>query len=125
MMVGAVGIVGGVFLVVGALLILLAGVGVTRFGDVFSRMHAAAKAPVLGIMFVGIGTAISVGTMAVAVSVALIVVLQLIAGPVGAHVLGRSVYYGVRPKVGDIDELAEYNARADRDGGERPGDDDE
>lgn len=106
----ALDLVGGVFLVIGALLILLAAVGVTRFTDIFSRMHAAAKAPVLGIMFVGVGAVMMVRTTSVAISIGLIVVLQLIAGPVGAHVLGRSVYYRSRGRMDAVDELAAANA---------------
>lgn len=102
-------LLGGIFLVIGATFILLAGIGAVRFPDIYSRMHAAAKAPALGILCIGIGVALSVRTTTVIVSVLLVVVLQLIAGPVGAHVLARSVYYGMRPKMDSIDELADAN----------------
>ena len=99
--------IGGVFLVVGALFILLAGVGVVRFPGTFSRMHAAAKGPALGVIGLAIGTALSIRTSQAVVTVTLVVVLQLIAGPVSAHLLGRSIYRRTSRPVEGIDELAD------------------
>ncbi len=92
-------------LVIGALFMVLAGVGVVRFEDIFSRMHAAAKGPALGILLVGAGTALSIRTMQATVVVILVIVLQLIGGPVGTHLLGRSVYRRSRPPLMGPDEL--------------------
>lgn len=98
-------IVAGVFLIIGAAFIALAGVGVFRFDDTFSRMHAAAKAPALGLLCVGLGTALSIRTVPATVIVALVVVLQLLAGPVSSHLLGRSIYLRARPDLQGVDEL--------------------
>jgi multicomponent Na+:H+ antiporter subunit G len=108
-------LLGGVFLVIGSLFILLAAVGVVRFDDIYARMHAGAKAPALGVLGVGVGAALTIGTVAAVVTVLLIVLLQLIAGPVGAHILARSVYRRLRPELDGPDELAEAEA-ADRGG---------
>jgi multicomponent Na+:H+ antiporter subunit G len=93
------------FLVVGALFMLLAAVGVVRFDDVYSRMHAAAKGPALGVILLGAGAALSIRTMNATVVVILVIVLQLIGGPVGTHLLGRSVYRRSRPPLMGPDEL--------------------
>ena len=98
-------IVAGVFLIIGASFIALAGVGVFRFDDTFSRMHAAAKAPALGLLCIGIGTVLSIRTVPATVVVGLVVVLQLLAGPVSSHLLGRSVYLRARPELQGRDEL--------------------
>ncbi len=108
-------VVAGVFLVVGAGFVLLAAVGVVRFHDTFSRMHAAAKAPALGLLCIGIGTVLSVRSVAATVGVVLITVLQLIAGPVSAHLLGRSVYRRARPDLQGPDELLQVVADESRD----------
>ena len=100
--------VGGVFLIAGSALILLAAVGVVRFEDIYARTHAGAKAPALGVLAISIGVALSIGTTEAAVTAVLVVVLQLIAGPVGAHILGRSVYRRIRPELSGPDELAAY-----------------
>lgn len=103
-------VLGGILLVIGASFILLAGVGVVRFPDVYSRMQAAAKAPALGVIGICSGTAITVGTLEAIVASVLVIVLQLIAGPVGTHLLGRAVWLKVRPDMPGPDELAEAEA---------------
>lgn len=108
-------IVAGILLVIGSSFILLAAIGVVRFDDIYARLHAGAKAPTLGIIGVGAGAAIMIGTTAAVVTAILVVLLQLIAGPVGAHILGRSVYRRLRPELDGPDELAD----AERDDHER------
>jgi multicomponent Na+:H+ antiporter subunit G len=98
-------LVAHILIVVGALFMVLAGVGVVRFGDVYSRMHAAAKGPALGVVLVGAGAALSIRTVQATVVVILVIVLQLIGGPVGTHLLGRSVYRRIRPPLMGADEL--------------------
>jgi multicomponent Na+:H+ antiporter subunit G len=100
-------LIGGAVLIVGAVFILLAGVGVVRFDHVFARMHAAAKAPALGVLLIGVGTVLTIRTVQATVAVALVVVLQLIAGPVGTHMLGRAVYRRMQPPLGGPDQLAD------------------
>ncbi len=99
-------VIAQLLLVIGALFMALAGVGVVRFGDVYSRMHAAAKGPALGVVLVGIGAALSIRTVQAAVVVALVIVLQLIGGPVSTHLLGRAVYRRSRPPLLGPDELS-------------------
>lgn len=108
-------VIAGIFLIIGAGFVTLAGVGVMRFDDTFSRMHAAAKAPALGLLCIGIGTVMSIRTVPATVLVVLITVLQLIAGPVSAHLLGRSVYRRARPDLQGPDELFEVVADEDHD----------
>lgn len=98
--------IGGLLLIVGSLFILLAAVGVVRFDDIYARMHAAAKAPALGVVGVGVGAALIIGSPSALVVALLVVVLQLISGPVGAHLLARSVYRQLAPHLDGPDELA-------------------
>ena len=107
------GLLAGIVLVIGAAFVLLAGVGVVRFTDPYSRMHAAAKAPALGVLLIGIGTVLAIQTLQAAIAVLLVVVLQLITGPVGAHMLGRAMYRRVKPPLDGPDELAGID-QADR-----------
>lgn len=98
--------IGEVLLVVGASMTLIAGIGVIRFRSVFERMHAAAKAPALGIVLIGLGVMLSVRTANAVAIVSLVVVLQLIAVPVSTHLLGHAVYHRLDPELDDVDELA-------------------
>lgn len=100
-------VIGGIMLIIGSLLILLAAIGVVRFEAIYARMHAGAKAPALGVLFVGLGSAFMIRTTAAFITAGLVIVLQLIAGPVGAHILGRSVYRHLSPPLDGPDELAE------------------
>jgi multicomponent Na+:H+ antiporter subunit G len=104
--------IGGLLLIAGSLLILLAGVGVVRFDSIYARMHAGAKAPALGVLCVGAGSAFVIQTSAAFITAALVIVLQLIAGPVGAHALGRSVYRRLQPPLDGPDELADAEQEA-------------
>jgi multicomponent Na+:H+ antiporter subunit G len=84
--------VGGICLIAGALFALLAGIGVHKFRDPYSRMHAAAKSPTLGLILVSIGAALLIRTFEATATVFLVVVLQLLTSPVGTHLAGRAVH---------------------------------
>ena len=103
--------IAGVLLVFGSALILLAGIGVVRFRSIYARMHSAAKAPTLGILAIAIGVSLSVRSVAALVTALLVVVLQLVTGPVGTHLLGRSVYRQLEHDFDAGDELAADEAR--------------
>ncbi len=102
-----------VLLAVGSFLTLLAGVGVARFPDAMARMHAAAKAPILGFMLIGAGVMLSLQTTDAVAIVVLVIVLQAIAVPVGSHVLARSMYYRMKPELDGPDALAEADDRSE------------
>lgn len=106
-------VVAGVLLIFGSVLILLAGVGVWRFDDIYARMHAAAKAPTLGILTIALGVALAVQSTVALVTALLVVVLQLVTGPVGTHLLGRAVYRQMRPPLTGVDELARDESAGD------------
>lgn len=87
----------------GGALVLLAGVGVLRFGDLYSRMHAATKAPTLGAMLIGISGIIALDSGRP--KLALAVVLIFVTAPVASHMVGRAAYRAegidVRLEAGD------------------------
>lgn len=112
-------VIAGALLVFGAALILLAGVGVWRFDDIYARMHAAAKAPTLGIFAIALGVSLSVRSVVVTVTALLVVVLQLVTGPVGTHLLGRAVYRRLRPPLTGVDELARDEEARDEEARDR------
>jgi multicomponent Na+:H+ antiporter subunit G len=103
-------VVAGSFMIVGALLTMIGGIGVVRFHDLMSRVHAAAKAPTLGLMLVAIGAAIEIGTFDAAVALVLVVVLQLLTSPVATHVLARASYGQVDMVLDGEDDLADFRA---------------
>lgn len=93
---------------VGAALSMLAGVGLVRLPDVFARMHAATKPATLGLVLVCIGAAITDAQLSDVAKLALVVVLQFLTAPVGAHMVGRAAYHagGLLAADTELDELA-------------------
>lgn len=85
-------VVVAVVLITGCLLALLAALGLHRFPDVFCRMHAATKPATLGLVLIAIATGFSVSARGSAVKLLLVVLLQFLTAPVGAHMVGRAAY---------------------------------
>ena len=83
-------IVSGVLIIAGSAFAMIGGIGALRFPEVFSRMHAAAKSPTLGLVLVSIGAAIAIDTLLATPTLLLVVILQLLSAPVGAHALSRA-----------------------------------
>jgi multicomponent Na+:H+ antiporter subunit G len=103
--------VGGMALIVGALFALLAAIGVHKFRDPFSRMHAAAKSPTLGLLLVAVGAGLRIRTFGAVATLVLVVILQLLTSPVGTHLAGRAVHLRVKVPQDGIDELSRDEAR--------------
>lgn len=94
-------------LLAGAFLAFAAGVGVVRFPDLLSRMHAGTKPQVLGLILLLTGEALRVRNLQVVGMLALVAIFQLMTAPVAAHMVGRAGYRTgkVRSDLLDIDEL--------------------
>lgn len=102
-------VVVAVLLLGGAVLALLAGIGLLRFPDVFARMHAATKPAALGLLAVLLGTAIALQDTTATTKLLLVAVFQFGTIPVGAHMIGRAAYRSgteVHPDT-VVDELAD------------------
>ncbi|NND73968.1 MAG: monovalent cation/H(+) antiporter subunit G [Ilumatobacter sp.] len=102
------GVVAGALLIAGSLFTMLGGIGVLRFPDVMARMHAAAKAPTLGLILVAVGAAIEIGTAHAIGTLVLVVILQLLTSPVATHMLGRASHGQVEITLDGGDALAEH-----------------
>ncbi len=96
----------GLFLISGSVFAMIGGIGAVRFPDLLSRMHAAAKAPTLGLVLVAIGAAIEIGTTLAITTLILVVILQLLSSPVGAHALSRASRRQVDVALDDVDHLS-------------------
>lgn len=99
---------GGACLLAGALLSLAAGIGVMRFPDVLSRMHAATKPQVLGVLLLITGLALRLRTGSDLGMIMLVAIFQLATAPVSAQMIGRAAYRSGRidRELLDADELA-------------------
>ncbi|WP_336030350.1 monovalent cation/H(+) antiporter subunit G [Geodermatophilus sp. FMUSA9-8] len=111
-------------LVAGASLCLTAGLGLVRFPDVLSRMHAGTKPQVLGVLLVMVGAAIRLDGWANAWMLLLVAAFQLLTAPVSAHLISRVAYRRrhVRRDLLLVDELRGAGAQDDAYRGDEPGD---
>jgi len=82
----------GLCLVVGALMSLAAAIGLLRFPDLLSRMHAATKPQVFGLLLLLAGLGLQLRSWAVAPLLLLAWLFQLLTVPVSAHMVGRAGY---------------------------------
>ena len=85
-------VVAGIMMILGALLAVVAGLGLQQFPDVFARMHAATKPATLGLALVLGGAALLVPGPGNAAKLLLVVVLQFVTVAVGTHLVGRAAY---------------------------------
>ncbi len=76
-------------LLVGAFFYLAGTVGVLRFPDVFSRLHALTKADNLGLLFICAAAAVLSSDIRVALLLLLIWLLAIFAATVSAHLIAR------------------------------------
>ena len=107
-------------LLLGALLCSTAGLGLLRFPDVLSRMHAGTKPQVLGVLLVVIGAAIRLAGTSVVWMLALVAAFQLITAPLSAHMISR-IAYRRRHVRRDLLVVDEYAAAAAREPGDPGG----
>lgn len=101
-------VVASVLLLVGVGFAVLGGIGLHRFPDVFSRMHAATKPVTLGLASILLGAALVQPHAPSAAKLLLAAVLQFITAPTAAHMIGRAAYRsgGQLSAQTAVDELA-------------------
>lgn len=102
-------LIAAVLLVVGSFFAFAAAVGLVRFPDVLTRLHAATKPQVFGLMIVLAAVAVTHRTWQVFAFCTIVVVFQVLTNPVSGHMLGRSAYRTGQwdDESAVIDELAE------------------
>ena len=104
-----------IFLAVGIFFNLLAGFGLLRFPDVYTRLHAGTKCTTFGSIFI-CGSVILIGLrmwltndpdgsiLTIHTAIALIAIM--LTNPTGAHAIARAAHRsGVKPVGAVIDEL--------------------
>lgn len=77
-------------MLLGATLALVAAIGIIRLPDLLSRMHAATKPQVLGLVLVLTGLALRFRDPEVVGLLALVALFQMITSPVANHMVARA-----------------------------------
>jgi multicomponent Na+:H+ antiporter subunit G len=111
-------------LLAGAFLCLTAGLGLVRFPDVLTRMHAGTKPQVLGVLLIMVGAAIRLNGWSATWMLLLVAAFQLLTAPVSAHMISRVAYRRrhVRRDLLLVDELGDGRHQDVLYRGDEPGD---
>jgi multicomponent Na+:H+ antiporter subunit G len=109
--------ISAVLLLGGVALAVVAGIGLLRFPDVFSRMHAATKPATLGLLMVCLGAALVMEDGSHRTKLMLVAAFQFITAPVAAHMIGRAAYGA---GTGALEELVVDDLREAGDDGSGP-----
>lgn len=81
-----------ILLLLGAVFMLLAAIGLVRMPDVLMRMHSSTKSATLGVGLIMLGVALRFNDFAIGVRALAILVFMFSTAPVAAHMIGRAAY---------------------------------
>lgn len=77
---------------IGAILLLIAAIGVVRLPDLFLRMSATSKASSLGAGCMFLAVAVAAGDVSITVRALAGVLFLVLTTPVASHMIGRAAY---------------------------------
>ena len=82
---------GAILLLSGVFFTLVAGIGLVSMDDAWSRMHAASKPQLLGLLLVCLGIALSQRSAMWTCTALVVLAMQIITAPVGSHLIARAI----------------------------------
>ena len=86
-----------VLVLLGVFFLIMGGIGLVRFPDFYTRMHAAGKCDTLGVPLVLIGLAVYQGCDLASAKILLIAGFMFLTSPTATHAIARSAFtHGVR-----------------------------
>lgn len=88
-----------VCLVLAALLSVAAGIGLMRFPDALTRLHAATKPQIFGLLLTITAVALDQRSFATLAALVPVFVFQSLTAPIAAHMVGRAAY-----RAGQVDD---------------------
>ena len=84
-------VLSAVLMLSGSLLAVISSIGIHRLGSTRARMHATTKPATLGVLLCAVGALVQFADVSDIAKVLVVVILQLVGAPIGAHMLGRAV----------------------------------
>ena len=100
-------VISAILLLIGSAFCFIAALGMNKFPDLYTRMHAATKAGAFGVALMLLALAVAMPSPRIIVMATLIIIFFYLTTPVAAQVLSRAGYYREAkpaPKTG-LDEL--------------------
>ena len=100
-MVSVVDVFGWIFLVAGSVFVLAGGIGLLRFPDFYSRIHAAGITDTMGAWLILIGLMFSAGLTLVTVKLVVLLIFLVLTSPLSSHALAKAAFMrGLKPMLG-------------------------
>jgi multicomponent Na+:H+ antiporter subunit G len=104
-------VIGEVIALAGAVLVLLAAIGVVRFPDPLTRMQSLTKASTVGVALVALGSVFVLPTWNDDTSSVAAALMQVLTLPIGASLLARATYRATSDAPSDDEPLPPRRAR--------------
>lgn len=93
------------FVVIGSMFSCLAALGILRFPDVYTRLHAASKAGLLGVGLIFLAVALCSGDWWVSLRAILGAVFLFLTSPLAAHLLANAALKTGIPAISNTNNL--------------------
>ncbi len=85
-------------IVVGSLFAIIGGIGIHRFPDFFTRLHAAGVTDTMGAVLILVGLMVQAGWTLIAVKLFLVLGFLMFTSPTATHALAKAAIHGkLRP----------------------------
>lgn len=78
-----------IFLLLGAFFLVIAGIGILKMPDLYTRMHGTTKAGSVGVGFILLALCVGIPDFSIISRAAGVLLFIFITAPVGAHLLGK------------------------------------
>lgn len=115
-------LIGGGLVIAGTLLTLLGGVGVVRFPDVYTRIHAASLTDTGGATLVLLGLGLISGLTPETLKLAFVWVFVMLTTPAAANALANAAFSaGHTPRIGTFEIMKGVEAGRGKPGAPRDG----
>jgi multicomponent Na+:H+ antiporter subunit G len=88
----AIDVISTIFISAGAFFMITGTVGLLKFPDFYTRMHATGKCDTLGQVLVILGCVIYEGFTFISIKLLLVAAFYLLAGPASTHALMKAAY---------------------------------
>lgn len=101
-------VLSAILLLIGGVFMFVAGIGILRMPDLYTRMSATTKVATLGVGSTLLAAAIYFGELGITSRALATIAFVLLTAPVAAHMIGRAAYFGGVPLWSGtvIDELS-------------------
>ena len=110
-------IISWVCLISGSFFCLTGGIGLIRFPEFFSRIHAASLTDTLGASLILIGLMFQAGISLTLAKLIMILILSLIAGTTASHAMAKAALKSGMCPLDQVDRSAEGSVKSYKDKG--------